>query len=62
MTYNSGGMSTQVDYIVCRRAYMKEIGDCKVIAADNVAKQHRLLMSRMTLETKKRKIAKRESL
>ena len=39
MTYKSGGRSTQVDYIVCRRAYLKEIGDCKVIAGDNVAKQ-----------------------
>ena len=40
VTYKSGGRSTQVDYIVCRRAYLKEIGDCKVIAGDNVAKQH----------------------
>ena len=47
VTYKSGGRSTQVDYIVCRRAYLKEIGDCKVIAGDNVAKQHRLLVCRM---------------
>ena len=60
VTYKSGGRSTQVDYIVCRRAYLKEIGDCKVIAGDNVAKQHRLLVCRMTLETKKRKIVKAE--
>ena len=60
MTYRSGGRSTQVDYIVCGRAYLKEIGDCKVIAGDNVAKQHRLLVCRMTLETKKRKIVKAE--
>ena len=58
--YKSGGRSTQVDYIICRRAYLKEIGDCKVIAGDNVAKQHRLLVCRMTLETKKRKITKAE--
>ena len=48
VTYTSGGRSTQVDYIVCRRAYLTEIGDCKVIAGDNVAKQHRLLVCRMT--------------
>ena len=60
VTYKSGRRSTQVDYIVCRRAYLKEIGDCKVIAGDNVAKQHRLLLCRMTLETKKRKIVKAE--
>ena len=35
VTYKSGGRSTQVDYIMCRRAYLKEIGDCKVIAGDN---------------------------
>ena len=41
VTYKSGGRSTQVYYIICRRAYLKVIGDCKVIAGDNVAKQHR---------------------
>ena len=60
MTYKSGGRSTQVDYIICRRAYLKEIGDCKVIAGDNVVKQHRLLVCRMTLETRKRRITKAE--
>ena len=50
-----------MDYIVCRRAYLTEIGDCKVIALDNVAKQHRrLLVCRMTLETNKRNITKTE--
>ena len=60
MTYKSGGRKTQVDYIVCRRAYLTEIGDCKVIAGDNVAKQHQLLVCRMTLGTKMRKKAKAE--
>ena len=60
VTYKSGGNSTQVDYILCRRAYLKEIGDCKVIAGENVAKQHRLVVSRMTLETKTRKMVKAE--
>ena len=60
VTYKSGGRSTQVDYIMCRRAYLKEIGDCKVIAGDNVAKQHRLLVCRMTLETRKRRTTKAE--
>ena len=58
VAYKSGGRSTQMYYILCRRAYLKEIGDCKVIAGDNVAKQHRLLVCRMTLETKKRNITK----
>ena len=61
VTYKSGGRSTQVDYIIiCMRAYLKEIGDCKEIAGDNVAKQHRLLVCMITLETRKRKITKAE--
>ena len=48
VTYKSGRRSTQVDYIICRRAYLKEIGDCKVIAGDNVAKQYRMLVCSMT--------------
>ena len=60
VTYKSGGRSTQVDYIICRRAYLNDIGDCKVIAGDNIAKQHRLLVCRMTLETRKRRITKAE--
>ena len=49
-----------MDFIVCRRAYLKEIGDCKVIAVGNVATQHRLSVCRMTLETNTRKIVKAE--
>ena len=37
-----------MDYIICRRAYLKEIGDYKVIAGDNVAKQYRMLVCSMT--------------
>ena len=48
MTYKSGRRSTQVGYIICGRAYLKEIGDCKVIAGDNVAKQYRMLVCSMT--------------
>ena len=43
-----------------RRAYLKEMGDCNDMAGDNVAKQHRLLVCRITLETRKRKITKAE--
>ena len=49
VTYKSGGRRTQVDYISCRMAYLKDIGDCKVIERENVAKQHRMLMCRMTM-------------
>ena len=48
VTYKSGRRSTQVGYIICGRAYMKEIGNCKVIVGDNVAKQYRMLVCSMT--------------
>ena len=60
VAYTSLGMSTRVYYIICRRSHLKEIGDCKVIAGDNVAKQYRLLVCMMTLETNTRKITKAE--
>ncbi|KAK2810385.1 hypothetical protein Q5P01_000408 [Channa striata] len=30
VTYKSGGRSTQVDYILCRRGHLREVSDCKV--------------------------------
>ena len=31
MTYKSGGKSTQVDYVMCKRKNLKEMCDCKII-------------------------------
>ena len=55
MTYKSGNRTTQIDYILCRRGKLKEVSDCKVVAGESVAKQHRLLVCRMTILVKKRK-------
>ncbi|KAF7710092.1 hypothetical protein HF521_008964 [Silurus meridionalis] len=55
VTYKSGERCTQVDYVLCRRCNLKEIGDCKVLARDSVARQHRLLVCRMVLEVKKKR-------
>ncbi|KAI5098265.1 gastrula zinc finger protein XlCGF28.1-like [Silurus meridionalis] len=55
VTYKSGGRCTQVDYVLCRRCNLKEIGDCKVLAGDSVARQHRMVVCRMALEVKKKK-------
>ncbi|KAK4323664.1 hypothetical protein Pmani_005638 [Petrolisthes manimaculis] len=55
ITYKSGGRSTQVDYILCRRGNLKEFGDCKVVPGESVAKQHRVLIGKTSLEIKKRK-------
>lgn len=60
VTYKSGGRSTQVDYVLCRRCNLKEIGDCKVVTGESVARQHRMVVCRMTLEIKKRKRVKVE--
>ncbi|MCI4391424.1 hypothetical protein PGIGA_G00134180 [Pangasianodon gigas] len=53
VTYKSGGRSTQVDYILCRRGNLKEISDCKVVVGESVARQHRMVVCRMTLMVKK---------
>ncbi|KAK3535564.1 hypothetical protein QTP70_016834 [Hemibagrus guttatus] len=59
VTYKSGGRRTQVDYILCRRGNLKEISDCKVVVRESVARQHRMVVCRMTLmvcKTKRSKI------
>ncbi|KAK3519587.1 hypothetical protein QTP86_003358, partial [Hemibagrus guttatus] len=55
VTYKSGGRSTQVDYILCRRGNLKEISDCKVVVGESVARQHRMVVCRMTLMVYKKK-------
>ncbi|KAK3548015.1 hypothetical protein QTP70_002316 [Hemibagrus guttatus] len=59
-TYKSGGRSTQVDYILCRRGNLKEISDCKVAVGESVARQHRMVVCRMTLMVCKKKRSKIE--
>ncbi|KAK3509880.1 hypothetical protein QTP70_018499, partial [Hemibagrus guttatus] len=59
VTYKSGGRRTQVDYILCRRGNLKEISDCKVVVGESVARQHRMVVCKMTLmvcKTKRSKI------
>ena len=58
VTYKSGGKSTQVDYVMCRRRNLKEICDCKVIVNECVAKQHRMVVCKMVLMVKKKKAEK----
>ena len=45
VTYNSGGRSSQVDYIKVRRR-IKEVVDTKIIVNESVAKQHRIVLTR----------------
>ncbi|KAK3540907.1 hypothetical protein QTP86_004171 [Hemibagrus guttatus] len=60
VTCQSGGRRTQVDYILCRRGNLKEISDCKVVVGESVARQHRMVVCRMTLLVCKMKRSKRE--
>ena len=48
VTYKSGERCAQVDYVLCRRCNLKEISDCKVVVGKSVAKQHRIVVCRMT--------------
>ena len=41
VTYKSGGKSTQVEYMMCRRRNVKEMCDCKVIV--NISVRHRIV-------------------
>ncbi|KAK3575512.1 hypothetical protein QTP86_028226 [Hemibagrus guttatus] len=58
MTYKSGGRSTQVDNILCRRGNLKEISDCKVVVGESVDRQHRMVVCSMTLMVCKKKRSK----
>ena len=58
VTYKSGGKSTQVNYVMCRRKNLKEMCDCKVILNECVAKQHRMVVCKMALMVKKKKAEK----
>ncbi|KAK3507183.1 hypothetical protein QTP70_009514 [Hemibagrus guttatus] len=60
VTYKSGGRRTQVNYILCRRGNLKEISDCKVVVGESVARQHRMVVCRMTLLVCKKKRSKIE--
>ena len=58
VTYNSGGRSSQVDYILVRRRRIREVVDTKVIVGESVAKQHKIVVSAIIIWTKWRKAPK----
>ncbi|XP_067359512.1 craniofacial development protein 2-like [Channa argus] len=60
VTYKSGGRSTQVDNILCRRCNLKEISDCKVLVGESVARQHRMVVCKMMLVVRKIRRTKAE--
>ena len=54
MTYKSGGKSTQVDYVMCRRKNLKEMCDYKVIVNECVPKQHHMMVCKVAFIMKKK--------
>ncbi|XP_068200661.1 uncharacterized protein [Palaemon carinicauda] len=42
-TYKSGGQESQIDFVLGRRAHLKEIRNCKIFPGEAVTPQHRLL-------------------
>ncbi|KAK5623030.1 hypothetical protein CRENBAI_021037 [Crenichthys baileyi] len=60
VTYKSRGRSIKVEYILCGECNLKELSECKVVVGESVARQHRVLMFRMTLMVRKMKRTKAE--
>ena len=60
ITYTSGRNSSQIDFIMTRRADLKEMRDCKVISGEEVVSQHRLLCAVLTTKEAKRRRRTRE--
>ena len=52
-TYKSGGNTSQVDYLLCRRDQLKHSTDCTVLPGESVAKQHRLVICKIELQTQR---------
>ena len=51
-TYTSGGFSTQIDYILVRTKDRKFVRDVKVIPGEEVATQHHILVSTITVQSR----------
>ena len=54
VTYKSGGKSTQVDYVMCRRRDLKKMFDRKIRVNKYVAKMPRLVVCKVALMVKKK--------
>ena len=44
VTYQSGNAATQIDFILYRRSFRKQVSNVKVILGEEIASQHRLLV------------------
>ena len=51
VTYQSGNSSSQIDYILVRDAHRKFVKDTKVIAGEECATQHRLVVCDLSVKS-----------
>ena len=58
VTYKSGGVETQIDYILARKNERMMIRDCKVIPGEECLTQHRLVCSDIKITGMKKKVRK----
>ena len=58
VTDKSGGKSTQIDYVMCRRRNLRKMCDCKIIVNECAAQQHRMVVCKMALMVKNKKAEK----
>ena len=61
ITYESGGIESQIDYILVRREDKRNVTNCKVILGEACVKQHRLLVMDWKIKGRKPKKRKRRS-
>ena len=51
VTYESGNSSTQIDYVLVRKANRKLIRDMKVVAGERCAPQHKLVVCDVNIKS-----------
>ena len=55
VTYESGGIQSQIDYLMVKRSDKASIVDCKVILGESCVKQHRLVVMDLKMKCRKPK-------
>ncbi|XP_066945282.1 uncharacterized protein [Macrobrachium rosenbergii] len=61
ITYESGGVQSQTDYILVREANNSNVANCKVFLGEACVKQHRLVVMDLKMRGRKPKKGKRRS-
>jgi len=50
ITFKSGRIQSQIDYVMVRRSELKKVKDCKAILGECVVEQHRSLVMNYRIE------------